>query len=172
MQEPQYLTLHGDKDGKKWVAEITGEDPTFKLKRTFLPEINPNTYAIYDGYYQIYGQCPGISPFEKEYCWVIDGHMHRHLSFRQVLGQLDQIKALDDQRTERIKVQIKAVLDAIANELDHELVDQDMAFQKESIDFMDDFDALAAGYSQLIKQKEQMIQRYQNKLDQLPEDYV
>lgn len=171
LPEPQKLTLFPHEDEKKWVAEITGDDPTFKLKRTFLPEIAPNTYDIYDGYYQIHGIHPGITPFAKEYCVVEQGHMQRHLTLPQVLRQVEAIKAKEPERVERIKAQLIQQFDDIDAAVDHELVHEDLLFQKEQLDMMDDFDQLAQAYQQLLRQKKTMIQRYRDQVATLPDDY-
>lgn len=168
MQTSQRLTLHPNDDEKKWVAEITGEDPAFKLKRTFLPEIEPNTYEIYDGFYQIHGTCPGVTPFQKEYCVVENGHMQRRWHFGQVMQKLDTIKAMEPQRIQRVKQQLNTQLDAIKAALNDERVDEDIMYQKEQIDMMDEFDQLASAYSQLMKQKKDIIKRYEEQLANQP----
>lgn len=163
--QPQYLYLEGDQEGKKWVAEIIDEDPTFRLKKMFLPEIKTNTFAIYDGVYQIYGQHPGITPFVKEYCQVKKGHMQRRLAFYQVVNQLPVIKAAEPLRVQHFKEQIFLQLDEIANQCDHDLVREDIQYLKEQVDDVSDSQSLNGGLAQLLKNKERMIVDYQMKIE-------
>lgn len=165
--QPQYLYLEGDQEGKKWVAEIIDEDPTFRLKRMFLPEIKTGTFAIYDGFYQIYGQHPGISPFVKEYCRVEQGHMQRRLAFYEVVNHLPAIKAAEPQRIQHLKEQIFQVLAEILQAVDHEMVQEDLMYLKEQVEDVGDSQSLNSGLAQLLKNKELMIADYQAKIEKI-----
>ncbi len=166
-EKPQILTLYEHDDGKKWVAELVGPDPNFKLKRDFLPEMSPNEYEIYDGFYQIHGTHPGITPFTKEYCRVDNGQMTRYLSFREMMQWIPQMEARTPQRILNIKAQIIHQLVLIGAEFDHYLIHDELMYQKEQVDFVDDPDQLRQALSQLIRQKPTMIKSYQHKIEQL-----
>lgn len=161
--KPQLLQLlpYGE-DEKRWVAEITGDDPTFRLKREFLAEESAGWYAIYDGYYQMHGQCPGISPFIKEYCLVKAGHMHRHVSFSEVMANLPAIKAAEPVRMAWLRHQIAATLDEIKQAVADEQIEEVIDRQKEDIDTVETSEQLRAGLAQLLKQKDSIIKKLQN----------
>ena len=59
-------------DEKVWIAEITDEDETFKLKRDFLPEQESGIWDIYPGWYQIQGLVPGRSEVRQSRTWRND----------------------------------------------------------------------------------------------------
>lgn len=160
----QKLYLQPHEDEKLWVAEITGPDPTFKLKRNFLPQIAPNEFAIYDGYYQLHGIHPGITPFTKEYCIVQDGKMQRGLRAGHMLEQLPAIQAMQPLRVERLRFQIRKLLDEIADEVQHERVAEDILYQKEELGLVEDIDQLYGALATLIRQKDRMIQTYRARL--------
>lgn len=165
--KPQMLQLQPNKtDDKCWVAEITGDDPTFRLKREFLLEDSAGWYAIYDGYYQIHGECPGVSPFTKEYCVVQDGHMRRYLNSREVMASLPQIIAAEPVRMGRLRHQILEVLDEIKTACPHEQVEEAIDRQKEDIDMVDTSEQLRAGLAQIKKQKEDIIKQLQQRYQQ------
>lgn len=159
--KPQILTLYEHEDGKKWVAELVGADPIYKLKRDFLPEIEPNTYELFDGFYQIHGIHPGITPFTKEYCRVINGQMTRYLSFREMLGWIPQMEALMLVRMANIKEQIIGQLDSVNAQFDHYLIQDEIMYQKEQVDLVDDAAQLNQILAQLIRQKPRMIKNFQ-----------
>lgn len=160
--KPQILhLLPNTTDEKRWVAEITGEDPTFKLKRDFQPDSPEGVWEIYDGWYQIHGQAAGVSPFNKEYVHVKDGRMLRHLNFRYVLAHLDEIKASEPERMERMRKQIYAMLDEIKREAPYQPVEEAMERQKEDCDMTDEPDQLLAAITILKKKKAAMIKEYQ-----------
>lgn len=160
----QFLKLENNSDDKKWVAEIVGEDPTFKLSRIFLPEVEKGVYAIFDGIYQIHGIHPGITPFNKEYCRVHHGHMQRNLSMQDVLQKVPELMAEEPRRNARIKYQIRGILEEITQAVDHELIRNNMEYQIEQLDNLEETKSLMATLSQLIKQKDQMIKHYQKLL--------
>lgn len=164
--EYQLLTLSPNSDQKMWVAEIVGDDPVFRLKRAFLPEFEKGVYHIYDGVYQIHGIYPGITPFEKEYCQVVDGHMQRRIPVQDIYQKLDQIKAYEPVRMRRLKYQIQKILDEIGRQLDNELVQENISYQKDQLDNLEDSLQLTATLNQLIKQKDHMIRQYQKLLEQ------
>lgn len=153
-------------DEKRWLAEITGDDETFVLKRDFQPELKPGVWQIFDGWYQIHGQFPGISPFEKEYVIVQDGHMMRHLDFRYMINELPKIKAYEEQRKHRLIYQITTILDEIVAEAPYEGVEEAMLEQKEAMSMVETSSELLNGLSILLKQKDQMIKRFKNYYDQ------
>lgn len=97
--------------------------------------------------------------------------MQRRLTFGQVMGFLPEIKAQTPQRIERVKTQISGQLEDIRQEIAHEQVNEDIMYQKEQLDMMTDFDQLAATFSQLLKQKKQIIQTYQQRIANLPPDF-
>lgn len=170
-QTAQYLTLSPMPDEKMWVAEIAGDDPTFKLKRIFLPQIQPGVFEIYDGFYQVHGIYPDISPFNKEYCLVEDGHMQRHLQQWEVIQQLPKIKAAEPLRQERIKHQIKGILNEIYQKVKHELVFEDLMYQIDQLDSLENAEQLTGAFNQLIRQKDRMILQYKKALENYSEEY-
>lgn len=162
---PQYLTLSPGEDGKAWVAEIIGDDPVYRLKRIFLPEVEPGVYEIYDGYYQVHGIYPGISPFQKEYCKVVHGHMERRIPVRSFYQEINQIKSLNDQRLARLKFQIHQQLAEIDQALDHEWVSEDIAYQRDQVDSLSDVEMANAGLSQILQRKKVIIDHYRKALE-------
>lgn len=162
---PQYLTLSPGEDGKVWVAEIIGDDPVYRLKRIFLPEVEPGVFEIYDGYYQIHGIYPGISPFQKEYCKVINGHMERRIPVRYFYQEIEKIKSLDDQRLARLKYQINQHLQEIAQQLDHPWVSEEISYQLDQVDSLSDVEMANAGLSQLLQRKDSIIKHYHKSLE-------
>ena len=162
--KPQILSLSPHEDGKQWVAEITGDDPIYRLKRIFLPEFEPGFYQIFDGVYQIHGIYPGISPFVKEYCVVHEGKMERRIPVQAVYRMIPQLKKYEEDRIQRIKHQIQTVFEEIIQEVDHEIVREAVIFQLESLDDVNDSGQLMQGLGQLLKQKTAMIQEYQRKV--------
>lgn len=170
-QEAQYLTLSPMPDEKMWVAEIAGDDPTFRLKRIFLPQINPGVFEIYDGFYQVHGIYPGISPFEKEYCLVENGHMQRRLQQWEVIQQLPKIKAAEPLRQDRIKHQIKQLLKEIYQVVKHELVYEDLLYQVDQLDSLENSDQLMEALGQLIRQKDRMIEHYKKAIENYTDYY-
>lgn len=153
-----------EEDGKCWIAEITGEDKVYRLKRDFLPEESKNVWEVFDGWYQIHGQAPGVSPFIKEYVQVKDGRMLRHLNFSDMLQRLDEIKAMEPFRMERMRKQIYAVLDEIKQAAPYEAVEEGMERQKEECDMCDDPDELSAALHTIKKRKERMIKELQEQI--------
>ena len=158
-------------DEKRWVAEITGEDPTYHLKRSFVQEEGEGVWEIYDGWYQIHGECPGVTPFSKEYVLVKEGRMHRHIPYRVVLGHLEEIKAMGPQRMERMRRQIYAILDEIKREVDYEPLDEGIERQKEDVDMADDPDQLHNALNLLKKRKKEYIKQYLKTIPQNPQEH-
>ncbi|WP_373786295.1 hypothetical protein [Jeotgalibaca porci] len=159
--KPQILHLMPNTtDEKRWVAEITGEDPTFKLKRDFQPDGPEGVWEIYDGWYQIHGQATGVSPFNKEYVHVKNGRMLRHLNFRYVLAHLEDIKAAEPERMERMRKQIYVMLDEIKREAPYQPVEEAMERQKEDCNMTDEPDQLLGAIAILKKRKNAMIKEY------------
>lgn len=159
--EPQRLQLLPNEDEKRWVAEITGEDKVFRLKRDFQPEEGDGIWEIYDGWYQIHGQAPGVTPFQKEYVHVKNGRMLRHLSFGYMVQQLEEIKAAEPARMERLKRQIFRVLDDIKVAAPYEPVEEAIERQKEDCEMIEESGPLLAALTTLKKQKDTMIKEYQ-----------
>lgn len=154
------------------MAELVGPDPTFKLKRDFLPETYANEYELFDGFYQIHGTHPGITPFTKEYCRVDNGQMTRYLSFREMLAWIPQMESLKPRRVQNIKGQIIRQLDEISGKFDNYLINDEIMYQKEQVDFVDDPDQLRQALSQLVRQKPKMIKNYEKQIElyrQMPE---
>lgn len=157
------------------MAELVGPDPTFKLQRDFLPEMSENHYELFDGFYQIHGTHPGITPFTKEYCRVENGEMTRYLSFRKMLAWIPQMQALEPVRYEQVKSQIVRIFDEMADELDHPWVRESIMYQKEDIDLAENSQELRRALNQLIRQRPSIIKQYKEKLEivrQIPEDYL
>ncbi|MCR8968543.1 hypothetical protein [Facklamia sp. 7083-14-GEN3] len=161
----QKLTLSPNSDEKMWVAEIVGDDPVYRLKRVFLPEFEKGVYHIYDGVYQIHGIYPGISPFNKEYCIVRQGHMQRKIPLKKIYQLLPQIQLQESSRMSRLKHQINEKLDTIGRELDHELVWQDIYYQKDQLDSLEDSQQLTLTLGQLIKHEEKMVDSYKKAIE-------
>lgn len=152
-------------DEKRWVAEITGDDETFVLKRDFQPEIRTGVWELFDGWYQIHGQFPGISPFQKEYVLIQNGHMTRHLDFRYMIRELPRIKAYEDQRKERLIYQINKEFDDIYEQAPYEGVEEALIRQKEDLSMIETSSELLSGLDVLLKQKDQIIKQYQLHFD-------
>lgn len=148
-------------DGKSWLAELTDEDPTFRLKREFQPEIENGVWDIYDGFYQVHGQVANITPFHKEYVRVKDGKMQRRLDVRYMLGHLAEIKAFEDQRLDRIKHQIKLELEDIYKQAPYEAVLLSIEKQKDDLDMVENSSQALGGLAQLRKQKDYIIKQFQ-----------
>lgn len=170
--EPQYLQLMPlGEEQKRWVAEITGKDETFILKRDFQPEKTPGVWEMYDGWYQIHGQAPGITPFQKEYVRIKDRKMTRRLDFRFVLSHVDEIIAAEPQRKERLKHQIITVLNEIKTEAPYELVAEEIERQKEDLDLVDTADQLLGGLKVLLKRKDSIVKQYNDALKDRKEEW-
>lgn len=169
-EAPVLFLLAHETDDKKWVAEITGEDPVYKLQRSFLRESTENEYVLYDGYYQIYGIHPGITPFDKEYCRVSQGQMTRYLTYQQVLQALPEIIARSHERVERYQKLIITGLDEMAQQLDHELITEEIQYQKEEVLFNQDEQELKQAYDFFNSQRPKMIKQYQERLEFLRRD--
>lgn len=160
--KPNYIQLQASsEDGKRWIAEITGDDEVFRVKRDFQPEMPGGIWEIYDGWYQIHGQVANVTPFQKEYVWVRNGQMERNLSFRDVMYHLDEIKAAEPQRLERIKQQIVAEFNDIHLAAPYEQVGEELERQKEDLDFIENSSQAIAGLATLRKRKNEMIKQYQ-----------
>lgn len=160
----QFLTLTEMEDGKKWVAEIVGPDPTFGMKRIFLPEIEANVYELFDGIYQIHGIYPGITPFNKEYTQVKDGHMTRRLDYRLVRSLVPQLELEAPNRMARVKAQIKRTLAEINEALDHELVRESLMNQQDQLDDAEDQETLTHILSQLIRDRAKIIKHFEQQI--------
>lgn len=160
-----YLTLTEQEDDKLWLAEIVDEDPTFRLKRLFLPAYEKGKYLLYDGVYQIHGVCDGITPFNKECCLIHQGKMQRYLAMSQVLSLLPAIKDFEGQRLQRIKSQIRQILAEIGQTADHPLIQENLDYQSQMVDDLDTSEAANACLTQLIKEKDRMITYYTQLLE-------
>lgn len=160
MQQPQKLVLTTHDDEKKWVAEIIGEDPQFKVRRYFLKEVSEGYYPIYDGVYQIYGKCDGITPFQKEYCIVQEGKMRRRLQFYEVMQYLPWIISETSHRVARLKHDIEQILDEILVELEADFLREEIFYQKEQLSFEEDEVTLRYALDKLNVEKETMIETY------------
>ncbi|UJF16080.1 hypothetical protein LZ578_02770 [Jeotgalibaca sp. MA1X17-3] len=156
-----------EEDGKCWIAEITGEDEVYRLKRDFLPEESTHVWEIFDGWYQINGRAAGVSPFVKEYVKVKDGRMLRHLNFAYMIQQLEEIKAMEPERMVRMRKQIYAVLDEIKKEAPYEAVEEGMERQKEECDMCDEPEQLSAALRTIKKRKNNMIKELQEKFENM-----
>lgn len=159
--KPQYLKLEAHEDGKYWVAEIIGDDTVYRLQRAFIPEIEKGLYEIYDGYYQIHGLHPGITPFTKEYCIVQNGHMERRIPVQRFYQEIQAIKDLEGVRLPRVKQQIKDQFQSIIDEIDQDWIRDEMDYQWDQVEMMTDSAQAIAGLSQLIHSKDKIIARYQ-----------
>lgn len=169
--KPQYLQLlPNEQDEKKWVAEITGEDKVYRVKRDFQPE-EDGIWEVYDGWYQIHGQAPGVTPFNKEYVHVKDGRMLRHLPFRTVIQHLDEIKAAEPQRMARMRKQIYKMLDEIKTAAPYQPVEEAMERQKEECDMVDEPEQLLNALAILKKRKKIMIKEYQKAFENYKEEW-
>ena len=161
--------MPNQEDEKRWVAEITDEDETFKLKRDFQPDEPEGMWEIYDGWYQIHGQANGVSPFTKEYVHVKNGRMLRHLNFRYVLQHLDEIKAAQPERMDRMRQQIYKILDEIKEAAPYQPVEEDMERQREECDMCDEPDQLLSAITILKKRKKLIIKDYQEAFENYQE---
>lgn len=159
--QSHYLELSPHEDGKRWIAEITGPDEAFGLKREFQPEITPGVYQIFDGYYQIHGIFPGITPFQKEYVIVQDGQMTRRVSYQVIRQNIPAIVAYTPQRKERLIYQIKEQFKEIYEAAPYYFVQEELLQQEESLGMVDTSEALLQGLTTILKQKDQMIAYYQ-----------
>lgn len=167
--KPQYLRLSPNiEDEKRWVAEITGKDETFIVKRDFQPEKATGMWEIYDGWYQIHGQAAGVTPFKKEYVRVKDGRMARGLGFRYVLEHIEEIIANEPERMDRLKQQIKTILDEIKIEAPYEQVAEAIDSQKEELDMVETSEQLLDGLKALLKRKEGIVKTYNDALKDQP----
>lgn len=160
----QFLTLSEMEDGKKWVAEIVGPDPTFGMKRIFQPEVEANVYELFDGIYQIHGIYPGITPFEKEYTQVKDGHMTRRLDYRWVRSIAPQLAMEAPARADRVRWQIKRILAEIQDHLDHELVRESLLSQQDQLQDVEEQETLTHILSQLIRDKAKIIKHFEQQI--------
>lgn len=122
---------------------------------------------MYDGWYQIQGQTPGISPFQKEYVRVLDGKMTRRLSFRYVVAHVPEIKAAEPERKERLKHQIISILEEIKTAVPHEFVEEALLKQKEDLDMIETSEELLGGLKVLLKQKERIIKEYKTAVERM-----
>lgn len=171
MKAQRLFLMPSEQDEKRWVAEITGEDKVFRVKRDFQPEISEGQWDIYDGWYQIHGTANGVSPFTKEYVHVKEGRMLRHLPFSYVLGHLEEIKAAQPQRMERMRKQIYAILNEIKLAVPYEPVEEAIERQKEDCDMCDEPEQLLVALSTLLKRKEAMIKEYQKTFENWQQDW-
>lgn len=159
--KPQYLNLMPNvEDEKRWVAEITGRDETFVLKRDFQPEASPGVWEMYDGWYQIHGQVEGITPFQKEYVRVLEGKMTRRLPFRYVVQQIPEIMAMEDQRKDRLKHQIGIVFEEIIEAAPYEQVRESIEMQRDDLDMVETSEQLLNGLKVLRQRKDSIIKQY------------
>ncbi len=159
--EAKYIQLVAEgPDEKVWIAEITDEDETFKLKRDFLPEKASGIWDLYPGWYQIQGLVPGLEPFKKEYVKVEHGDMTRFLNFRWMLQELPKIKAYAPQRLERVKHQLHLELDEIKTAVPFEQVADEIERQKEDLDFLENASQAIASLGMLRQRKGTMIKQY------------
>ena len=152
--------MPANSESKCWVAEITGEDEVYKLKRDFIPADPSGTWVLYDGWYQLNGSMPGVTEFVKEYIRIIDGKVFRHLTFRDMLANLDVIKAGEGPRVERMRKEITAILDEIKEAAYCEQVVEGIEKQKEDLDMADEPDQIKSALYMLRKRKQQYINEY------------
>lgn len=149
-----------DSESKCWVAEITGEDEVYKLKRDFIPEEPEGGWILYDGWYQLNGTVPGVTEFRKEYIRIKDGKVRRNLAFRELVESLDEIKAGEGPRTERMRKEISAILDEIKAAAYCEPVAEGIEKQKEDLEMVDEPDQIRNALYMLKKQKQNYIKQY------------
>lgn len=156
------IELHpSELDGKCWVAEITDEDKTFRLKREFQPEIKENTWELYDGWYQIHGQSPTSPSYEKEYAIVKNGQIIRNLNANFFIQHLDKIKSLEEKRLERIKYQINCELNEMKEKVPYDPFNEMIESQKDDLSFIENSSQAIAGLATIRKRKETIITQYQ-----------
>ncbi|MBG9983927.1 hypothetical protein HYO62_03385 [Aerococcaceae bacterium DSM 111022] len=101
-----------------------------------------------------------------------NGRMTRYLSFREMLGWIPQMESLKPRRVKNIKGQIYRQLDEISGKFDNYLITDEIMYQKEQVDFVDDPDQLRQALSQLVRQKPKMIKTYEKQIElyrQMPE---
>lgn len=152
-----------DSESKCWVAEITGADEVYILKRDFIPEEPEGGWILYDGWYQLNGAVPGVTEFKKEYIRIKDGKVRRNLPFRELVESLDEIKAGEGPRVERMRKEIIAILDEIKEAAYCEPVAEGIEKQKEDLDMADEPDQpdqIKNALYMLKKQKQSYIQQY------------
>lgn len=167
--KPQYLQLEPNPtDEKRWVAEITGEDKVYRVKRDFQPE-EGGVWEIYDGWYQIHGQAPGVTPFQKEYVHVKNGRMLRHLPFSYILQHLEEIKAAEPERMERMRKQIYLILDEIKAAVPYQPVEEAMERQREECDLCDEPEQLLGALATIKKRKAALIKEYEKAFENYQE---
>lgn len=164
MTSPQLLTLLPHDDGKMWVAELIGPDETYRYQRLFLQEKEEGVFEIYDGIYQIHGRHPEVSPFNKEYCRVMHGHMERRLDPIQLNALLPEMLAGEHKRKERIKSMIWDQLQEIKQAVPHEQVAEAIDYQLDYLDDLEDSPALMKAYQQIARQMPMIIADYQRKI--------
>lgn len=167
MTQPQRLALTPQSDGKMWVAELIGPDPTYRFQRIFLPEIEEGVFLIYDGIYQIYGCHPQVSPFNKEYCRVVNGHMERRLDPRRLQALLPEMVAREDQRRDRIKQMIRGKLEEVKTAFPHEQVNEAIDHQIDYLNEVEGSAALMQAYHQVNRQLPMMIADYQRQIQMM-----
>lgn len=156
---------------KVWIAEITDEDETFKLKRDFLPEKRDGIWDLYPGWYQINGAAPGVTPFLKEYVKVEHGTMTRFQDFRWMMQELPKIKAYDSQRLERVKHQIRLELDEIKEAVPYEPAAEALERQKEDLDMIESSSQAIASLGMVRKRKAVMIKQYNDHFENWEEQW-
>lgn len=156
---------------KVWLAEITDEDETFKLKRDFLPEKQASIWDLYPGWYQINGLVPGLAPFQKEYVKVEHGEMTRFLNFRGMMQELPKIKAYEPQRLERVKHQIRLELDEIKEAAPYEPVAEAIERQKEDLDLLESSSQAIASLGMVRKRKAAIIKQYNDHFENWEEHW-
>ena len=149
-----------DSESKCWVAEITGADEVYILKRDFIPAEPEGGWILYDGWYQLNGAVPGVTEFKKEYIRIKDGKVRRNLPFRELVESLDEIKAGEGPRVERMRREIIAILDEIKEAAYCEPGVEGIEKQKEDLDMADEPDQIKNALYMLKKQKQSYIQQY------------
>ncbi len=97
--------------------------------------------------------------------------MLRHLPFSYVLGHLEEIKAAQPQRMERMRKQIYAILNEIKLAVPYEPVEEAIERQKEDCDMCDEPEQLLGALSTLLKRKEAMIKEYQKTFENWQQDW-
>ncbi|WP_373757665.1 hypothetical protein [Jeotgalibaca porci] len=82
------------------------------------------------------------------------------MNFRYVLAHLEDIKAAEPERMERMRKQIYVMLDEIKREAPYQPVEEAMERQKEDCDMTDEPDQLLGAIAILKKRKDAMIKEY------------
>jgi len=96
----------------------------------------------------------------KEYIRIKDGKVRRNLAFRELVESLDEIKAGEGPRTERMRKEISAILDEIKAAAYCEPVAEGIEKQKEDLDMVDEPDQIRNALYMLKKQKQNYIKQY------------